>query len=397
MKQLRLTIGDVVLNADLLVDEAPITCAAIEELGPFASALFAANVCYGEFTFSVPLPDLMAAENVQPDTKPGQVSWYPDWQCVCVFTQEMEQWGPTPKFAQIREEDLPAFQELAGELWHQQGIPVIVEVVEEGTEASATKAVGWRGFSQENVPEGARDVLAHLEREVTALWTNRPEELSQMVARNATTGREAAVWAYAWGEIVNLGDMLISISNLAREGRGDAATLALVAAEQCRFFAGAFSGTHHMPKAAETLRKSADALECATTYEELLAVLRPVQVWCNQMHFWTSAELPWDSVSDVVHIEWNPEYPDPNWPDDLDLNEEDIVFVLDGDELNAVEGDDFDVDDLRALDGVEDEDLALEEADKKPKKKSKKKAKKDKAEKKAGKKAKKDKKKTKKK
>ena len=90
------------------------------------------------------------------------------------------------------------------------------------------------------------------------------------------------------------------------------------------------------------------------------------------MGFWTSAELPWDSASDVVHEEWNPEYPDPNWPDDPDLDEEDIVFILDGDELYAVEGDDFDVDDLRALDGVEDEDLALEEANKKAKKKDKK-------------------------
>lgn len=342
MKQLRLTIGDVVLHADLLYDEAPITCAAIEGVGAFESALFSANVCFGEFTFAVPLPELLETENVRPETHAGQVSWYPDWQCVCVFTQEMEQFGPTAQFASIREEDLPAFQELAADLWHAQGATVRVEVVEEGAVGSDGEPVGWLGFPRENAPEGAKELLDDLDGQMAYLWTRRPDELSQMVARNATTGREAAVWAYAWGELGNLGDMLISIANIARSGRGHVSTLSLVAAEQCRFFAGVFESSAHMPGVRETLERSADALASARTRAELLAVIRPVQVWCAQMGFWASAELPWDSVCDVVHIEWNPEYPDPNWPGDLEFDDEDIVFVLDGDELYVVEEDEED-------------------------------------------------------
>ena len=394
MKQLRLTAGEEVIHARLLEEEAPKTCAAFEAVAPFSSALFSANVCFGEFTFAAPLPGLLETENVREDTHVGQVAWYPDWQCVCVFTQEMEQFGATAQFAEVCEEDLPVFQDLAAFLWHEQGIPVTVEVVEEGAEIDEPEnAPGWCGFAREGLPEGAAALLDDLDAQMEYLWDERPEELSQMTARNASTGRELAVWAYAWGELVNLGDMLISICDIARSGRGDAPTLALAAAEQCRFFAGVFESSSHMPAAADTLRRSADAIELAQTHEQLLAVLRPVQVWCAQMGFWTSAELPWDSASDVVHEEWNPEYPDPNWPDDPDLDEEDIVFVLDGDELYAVEGDDFDVDDLRALDGVEDEDLALEEANKKAKKKDKK----DKGDKKSKKKAKKAKKKDKKK
>ena len=82
------------------------------------------------------------------------------------------------------------------------------------------------------------------------------------------------------------------------------------------------------------------------------------------MGFWTSAELPWDSVCDVVHLEWNPELPDPNWPDDVELDEDELVFMLDGE-------------DLYVIDGAEDADE--EEKAKKKGKKAKKKAKKDKA------------------
>ena len=330
MKQLRLTVGDVTLHADLLYDEAPQTCAAIEELGAFGSTLFSANVCFGEFTFAVPLPGLMATENVQPKTHAGQVSWYPDWQCVCVFTQEMEQFGATPQFAEICEDDLPLFQELAADLWHEQGIPAIVEVAEKDAELADVEVEGWRGFSREGVPEGAQGLVEMLDAQMKSLWFARPDELSQMVARNAETGREAAVWAYAWSELVNLGDMLISIADIARAGRGDAATLALVAAEQCRFFSGVFESSSHMPGAKAVLEAAADGISCCTTHEELLAVIRPVQGWCAQMGFWTSAELPWDSVCDVTHIEWNPEFPDPNWPGDLELDEEEVVYIFDG-------------------------------------------------------------------
>lgn len=344
MKLLKLTVGEEILHARLLEDEAPKTCAAFEGVAPFSSALFSANVCFGEFTFAAPLPNLLETENVREDTHVGQVAWYPDWQCVCVFTQEMQQFGATAQFAEICEEDLPVFQDLAEFLWHEQGIPVTVEVVEEGAETpEPDDAPGWRGFGREGLPEGAKALLDDLDEQMEYLWDERPGELSQMVARNATTAREMAVWAYAWGELVNLGDMLISISDIARSGRGDAVTLALAAAEQCRFFAGVFDSSAHMPSVANTLRRSAEAIELAQTHEQLLAVLRPVQVWCAQMGFWASAELPWDSACDVVHMEWNPELPDPNWPDDV-FDGDDLVYALEGDDLVLLDGEPEDED-----------------------------------------------------
>ena len=196
-KRLKITIDGQTLYADLCEAEAPGAVAALEQAGGFESVLFAADVCYGELTFATPASDYWDEQNVQEETLPGDVTLYNDWSAVCIFTQRMEQFAPGAKVAQIRSADLPAFQELYARVWSHQGVRLRCEVVE-CDEAGTERHLGPTSTPRHMAPPA----VARFEALLREIWLERPVELDDMVERNATTGRELGVWAYAWGGAV---------------------------------------------------------------------------------------------------------------------------------------------------------------------------------------------------
>ena len=303
-KRLKITIDGQTLYADLCEAEAPGAVAALEQAGGFESVLFAADVCYGELTFATPASDYWDEQNVQEETLPGDVTLYNDWSAVCIFTQRMEQFAPGAKVAQIRSADLPAFQELYARVWSHQGVRLRCEVVE-CDEAGTERHLGPTSTPRHMAPPA----VARFEALLREIWLERPVELDDMVERNATTGRELGVWAYAWGELVNLSDMLLVLMRMARQKNGGVRTLRAVAAEQCRFFSDVFGSSAHMVDTRLILAEAASYLEGAETYEAFVELARAVQLWVLQMSFWCDMELPWDVMSRTLHEAWNPDVP----------------------------------------------------------------------------------------
>ena len=303
-KRLKITIDGQALYADLCEAEAPGAVAALEQAGGFESVLFAADVCYGELTFATPASDYWDEQNVQEETLPGDVTFYNDWSAVCIFTQRVEQFAPGAKVAQIRPIDLPAFQELYERVWCHQGVRLRCEVVE-CDEAGTERHLGPASTPRHIAPPA----VARFEALLREIWLERPVELDDMVERNATTGRELGVWAYAWGELVNLSDMLLVLMRMARQKNGGVRTLRAVAAEQCRFFSDVFGSSAHMVDTRLILAEAASYLEGAETYEAFVELARAVQLWVLQMSFWCDMELPWDVMSRTLHEAWNPDVP----------------------------------------------------------------------------------------
>ena len=303
-KRLKITIDGQALYADLCEAEAPGAVAALEQAGGFESVLFAADVCYGELTFATPASDYWDEQNVQEETLPGDVTFYNDWSSVCIFTQRVEQFAPGAKVAQIRPIDLPAFQELYERVWCHQGVRLRCEVVE-CDEAGTERHLGPASTPRHIAPPA----VARFEALLREIWLERPVELDDMVERNATTGRELGVWAYAWGELVNLSDMLLVLMRMARQKNGGVRTLRAVAAEQCRFFSDVFGSSAHMVDTRLILAEAASYLEGAETYEAFVELARAVQLWVLQMSFWCDMELPWDVMSRTLHEAWNPDVP----------------------------------------------------------------------------------------
>lgn len=304
-KRLKITIDGQALYADLCEGEAPGAVAALERAGGFESVLFAADVCYGELTFATPASDYWDEQNVQEETLPGDVTFYNDWSAVCIFTQRMEQFAPGAKIAQVRSEDLPAFQELYARVWRRQGARLRCEVVERDDATGAERHLGPATTPR----RVAAPAVARFEALLREIWLERPVELDDMVERNATTGRELGVWAYAWGELVNLSDMLLVLMRMARQKNGGVRTLRAVAAEQCRFFSDVFGSSAHMVDTRLILAEAASYLEGAETYEAFVELARAVQLWVLQMSFWCGMELPWDVMSRTLHEAWNPDVP----------------------------------------------------------------------------------------
>lgn len=303
-KRLKITIDGQTLYADLCEAEAPGAVAALEQAGGFESVLFAADVCYGELTFATPASDYWDEQNVQEETLPGDVTLYNDWSAVCIFTQRMEQFAPGAKVDQIRSADLPAFQELYARVWSHQGVRLRCEVVE-CDEAGTERHLGPTSTPRHMAPPA----VARFEALLREIWLERPVELDDMVERNATTGRELGVWAYAWGELVNLSDMLLVLMRMARQKNGGVRTLRAVAAEQCRFFSEVFGSSAHMVDTRLILAEAASYLEGTETYEAFVELARAVQLWVLQMSFWCDMELPWDVMSRTLHEAWNPDVP----------------------------------------------------------------------------------------
>lgn len=303
-KRLKITIDGQTLYADLCEAEAPGAVAALEQAGGFESVLFAADVCYGELTFATPASDYWDEQNVQEETLPGDVTLYNDWSAVCIFTQRMEQFAPGAKVAQIRSADLPAFQELYARVWSHQGVRLRCEVVE-CDEAGTERHLGPTSTPRHMAPPA----VARFEALLREIWLERPVEIDDMVEQNATTGRELGVWAYAWGELVNLSDMLLVLMRMARQKNGGVRTLRAVAAEQCRFFSEVFGSSAHMVDTRLILAEAASYLEGTETYEAFVELARAVQLWVLQMSFWCDMELPWDVMSRTLHEAWNPDVP----------------------------------------------------------------------------------------
>jgi hypothetical protein len=137
------------------------------------------------------------------------------------------------------------------------------------------------------------------------MWLTKPEDVRRMVGRNFDTGKEFSVWAYIWGYLGNLSDLLNLVYDLTATGEGDLGTYKTLLAANCRALAGTFNHTAHMYDCEALLNDAADTFEALKTFEELRSLARALQRYAIQLSFWVDMELPWAKVSELVDGEFH--------------------------------------------------------------------------------------------
>lgn len=122
VKILEITIGDVIVEAELFEDKAPLISNKIIESSPLEGRLNHAKVCDNEvFFMSNFYQDIM--ENVKlPES--GDIGYWAVRQTICIWFDETIPLGPSIVFAKIFPEDLAKFSEEARKVWKNPGTPI---------------------------------------------------------------------------------------------------------------------------------------------------------------------------------------------------------------------------------------------------------------------------------
>jgi hypothetical protein len=124
MRRLKITVGDQVVMAKLLTDEAPETVQIIRSHLPIISRLNHSKICDNEVFFQVPF-FIDKKENYRLPTI-GDIGFWNIRQTICIWYDSMQPLGPTILFGKIVE-NLEGFKKEARQTWERQGTPIRIE------------------------------------------------------------------------------------------------------------------------------------------------------------------------------------------------------------------------------------------------------------------------------
>lgn len=151
----------------------------------------------------------------------------------------------------------------------------------------------------------SNELLTTLRDATQSIWLDRPADIDRMVGRNFDTGKEFSVWAYSWGYLSNLGDLMYEYFQVGNAGEGDLATLKFLAARQCRRYAESFEHSAHMSDCYTLLRSTAEGFEAVASHAEFAQLARTLQRYLMQLSFWVDIELPWAEVCSFIDTTWH--------------------------------------------------------------------------------------------
>lgn len=120
-KEIRIVIGAEECRAELLVEDAPHICAAIEAALPLRGVLSHAKLVDREVFFPIPF-FIDEQENLKFSEK-GDIAFWNGRQSVCIFFDDMVPLGATPTFGRITA-NLDGFQREAAKVWERPGIKI---------------------------------------------------------------------------------------------------------------------------------------------------------------------------------------------------------------------------------------------------------------------------------
>jgi hypothetical protein len=100
MPAIRILCDGEVIEAELLVDDAPRVCGYIRSILPFESTMVHAKFA-GEETI-VMVPFFAEQENGKTDVVAGDIGYYPGRQTLCLFYGETKPFGEVSYVARVR-------------------------------------------------------------------------------------------------------------------------------------------------------------------------------------------------------------------------------------------------------------------------------------------------------
>jgi hypothetical protein len=123
-KEITILIGDEECTAELLTEQAPRTCEAIENALPLTGLLNHAKLVDREVFFQVPF-FIDERENLKVSEK-GDLSFWNVRQTLCIFYDDMVPLGPASTFGRITG-NLEGFQKEAAKVWEKPGTMITLK------------------------------------------------------------------------------------------------------------------------------------------------------------------------------------------------------------------------------------------------------------------------------
>lgn len=115
MRILEITIDDVLVRAELLVEEAPVTCENIKSFSPIQGLLNHAKICDNEVFVMVPFYQDKTENMKIPEI--GELGYWVARQTICIWFDKTVPLGPSNIFARILPEDIKRFAEVGRRVW----------------------------------------------------------------------------------------------------------------------------------------------------------------------------------------------------------------------------------------------------------------------------------------
>jgi hypothetical protein len=130
-QEIKILIGGEECTAELLTEQAPRICEAIESALPLTGVLSHAKLVEREVFFPVPF-FIDELENMKLSEK-GDLAFWKARQTVCIFYDDMVPLGATPTFGRITG-NLEGFQREAVKVWEKPGTVITFTKLEEQKE-----------------------------------------------------------------------------------------------------------------------------------------------------------------------------------------------------------------------------------------------------------------------
>jgi hypothetical protein len=135
-KEITILIGDEECTAELLTEQAPRICKAIENALPLTGLLNHAKLVDREVFFPVPF-FIDEQENPKVSEK-GDLAFWNGRQTICIFYDDMVPLGATPTFGRITS-NLEGFQREAARVWEKPGTMITLKERCPGTSSSSVE------------------------------------------------------------------------------------------------------------------------------------------------------------------------------------------------------------------------------------------------------------------
>lgn len=284
-----LSIGDSVVRAELLEDDAPGICGAFRQALPLQT--FGVNAKFAGEETIVPLPFLRDAENEVGSVAPGDIGYYPRAQTLCLFYGEIMPFASVSLFARVVPEDLRAAQELGRDIMKKG--PKAIRL----SPGSRSKG-GVRG-RRRSARIGVS--LAGLEAALQDVWEDEPPDVLELRQfRRPPFGNPPCV-LYANFDLFWGVENLHVCRNLTTGGRLTGPQAGHVAASMVRQVRSRLAHWG-FPRACAVLDDASTALNSARSRGQVLALVEGTLLYVSRLQSWVDAIVPWADLDDSVRL-----------------------------------------------------------------------------------------------
>ena len=281
-----LSIGDGVVRAELLEDDAPGICAAFRRAMPLRT--FGVNAKFAGEETIVPLPFLHDAENEVGSVAPGDIGYYPRAQTLCLFYGEIMPFASVSLFARVLPEDLRMAQELGRDIMKRGPKTIGLST---GSGASQVRRGGGR------TPEA----VARLQSGLEEIWENEPSDVAELRhLRRPPFGNMPCV-LYANFDLFWAVESLHVCRSLAGGDRLTGPQAGHVAGSIVRQVRSRLAHWG-FPRACGVLDDAASALESAPSRQQVRALVEGALLYAGRLQSWVDAIVPWADLDDSVRL-----------------------------------------------------------------------------------------------